>query len=474
MEVIDPTHLSCIFYPWSYNDMDSDDPYHDTRYIYGWYQGGSYTVNDLFIQQRHTTDFNFVCHGKLPASIVLGSREALPFALWGYTILFNVDNPVRLLNRTYKNQTFPSTQEYTRVRGEYTYRVQVIGNRNGSNDPSDWTVSANTIIRYKFNRIDYYELKQVNLDLTAAWDVESINSMIAFAISYCDMATEPSRTGVFKCSYIVNLKPLNKQIPIIPTAGLRFGEAQIGENWSPAGNWVADWLMQHAFLDAASSAGVICDNQIANMISLCSTIISLKNGKVRLPQNWQDTWLSYRYSFTTSVADAEQALLYLKRHVFDLKDTYTSYGISFRDGVTCRCTLKMSQRENVSAVQNLWREAYKMGLQPNPYVLWDMVPFSFVADWFTPIGDVAEAISKGSMCTTAYNNYSRIGYSLSYSATIGPSPGIPIEYYTRWAEKSVPKVEGCYWFDDGDKTTSTKTILKRAADSAAFATTIKL
>lgn len=475
MEVINPTHLSCFFYPWKYNNMDENDTYLNTKFLYGGYTGNKYTIQDLFIQQRQTGHFNFVCHGKLPASIVLGKPGSLPASLKGYTILFNVDNPVRLLQRSYRGTIHPSTQEYTRVRSGYCYRIQVIGNRNDSNDPKAWTVSTNTIIRYRLlaNRADYFELKQVSHVDSAIWSRSDIEALIERAISHCDIEPEPTRVGKYKCSFIADLDPLDGTVPISPISGLRFGEANIGEHWSPTGYWVADWLRQHAFLEAASSAGTLCDNQIANMISLCSTIISLRNGKVRLPQNWQDTWLSYRYSICTTASDAKQALEYIKRQVFNLAETYKSYGIATYGDVTCRCTLEMSQRQNVGAVQNLWREAYKMGLQPNPYTLWDMVPFSFVADWFTPIGDVAEAISKGSMCTTAYNNYSCIGYSLSYSAKIGPSPGIPIQYYTRWREADPPKVEGCYWFDDQNEA-SDKTIMNRVVDAAALTTTIKL
>jgi hypothetical protein len=92
----------------------------------------------------------------------------------------------------------------------------------------------------------------------------------------------------------------------------------------------------------------------------------------------------------------------------------------------------------------------------NPYVLWDFVPYSFVVDWFAPIGDVASVISDQRYYTSEYYDFEFCGFSIKYEDEVGTR-------YYRWYQ-APPNLDSSYWFDKGGKTASTKLKLKRTAD----------
>jgi hypothetical protein len=101
----------------------------------------------------------------------------------------------------------------------------------------------------------------------------------------------------------------------------------------------------------------------------------------------------------------------------------------------------------------------------NPYVLWDAIPFSFVVDWFAPIGDVAEAISDAKHYSSDMYEFTSCGFSVKY--TMGEWG---TRYY-RWYQDP-PEIDPSLWFkDDGGKPSGTL-VAKRVGDTVALATQI--
>lgn len=238
----------------------------------------------------------------------------------------------------------------------------------------------------------------------------------------------------------------------------------------PLANYWWNVLTQQAYLDAITSMPRLNDNSISNIIELVGFIYNLVvKHRIEIPASLQDTWLSYRYQHTTSVLDAEEAISFVQRNIAlkDIDHGISCYGVSrynFHDTlVTCRCGLTVRPRE-VETLGKIWRSLYTYGLQPNFYTLWDMIPFSFMVDWFIPIGEMASAIDAKNHFTETNYDIKKICYSISYDVT--DDDGSIHHQYTRWEGTTPPELKGYYFLESKDP--SSKTIWYRILDTAAL------
>lgn len=200
-----------------------------------------------------------------------------------------------------------------------------------------------------------------------------------------------------------------------------------------------------------------------------------------LPKEFSDTWLSYRYEFSTSVMDGQQAWDYFfdwsQRLMGTRSDEWKccsqphSPRLTLADGteVTCVCTFTMRERYLTGLTKAL-EKSYELGIEPNAYVAWDFIPFSFVVDWFLPIGDALDAYTKASHFVPEFWEYvpEYEGYSFVYSLRYTrPSQIGPIKVYTRWYESSPPHVEPEFWLHH-DPSFKPDVWLKRGIDGVAL------
>jgi hypothetical protein len=101
-----------------------------------------------------------------------------------------------------------------------------------------------------------------------------------------------------------------------------------------------------------------------------------------------DMWLKYRYLYNTTKMDAEAAVDYaLKRKYIALDGNQVLRGrIGISTG-TINLKMRLTQKHDLAmSIQNMLGS---QGLFPDSHTLWDLVPFSFVADWFSPGGSDA-------------------------------------------------------------------------------------
>jgi hypothetical protein len=263
----------------------------------------------------------------------------------------------------------------------------------------------------------------------------------------------------------------------LPKTAFLFHEPeQVQEHLDPVllgqstSNYWKNWLIQHAFLDACEHIPRMNENSISNVLEITAFIYALViKHQIEIPKSLSSAWLAYRYQFTTSTLDAKQAISFVHRYMDlgGLDKGITCYGQSYHevDGtdVVCRCELNVSPKE-VGYLAKIWRALYTYGLQPNFYVIWDSIPYSFIVDWFVPLGDVAGAVDASRMYTSEYYTFHRIIYSLAYIRRVDESK---IKCYTRWKGSSPPKLNGMYWFDP-EADPSTKTRVYRALDAVSM------
>jgi hypothetical protein len=227
-------------------------------------------------------------------------------------------------------------------------------------------------------------------------------------------------------------------------------------------------LVQTSYLDAIQRVPRMSDNNISNVIDIVGFTYNLViNHKVEIPHNLADAWLSYRYVYSTTKADYEQAIEFMNRSVklgdwTALKCYGTSYLTYEEDiDVTCRTSLRVIPKA-LDYVGEIWRALTKYGLSPSFYVVWDMIPYSFIVDWFIPVGRLAEVLDAESQFTAQYDVVD-INYSLCYTVR---HKGLPVRCYTRWLSTTPPSLNGFYFLEDSSA--SKKTVAKRILDVASL------
>jgi hypothetical protein len=235
--------------------------------------------------------------------------------------------------------------------------------------------------------------------------------------------------------------------------------------------------MQHTLLAACESFPKLNDNTISNVIEIVGFIKALViDHRIDIPKSLQSAWLSYRYVYTTTKLDMEEAIHFVHRRM-DLGDVrksvacYATESFDIEDvSVLVRCSLDISPKE-LDTLATIWNALDTYGLTPDFYVIWDSIPYSFIVDWFIPIGDLASVLDADVKYFSG-ENYSleNLCYSLEYTRDV-PYRGstLKVHCYSRWSGDVPAALNGFYWLESSNK--SKRTIVFRILD--ALALTIK-
>lgn len=232
------------------------------------------------------------------------------------------------------------------------------------------------------------------------------------------------------------------------------------------GYW-RSYLIQHAYYQCLQSVPRANENNVSNIIDAVKFLKSLiVDKRIEFPKHLEDGWLAYRYSYSTTKSDIEAAISYAERHLRVASKPFSCYGeasTTFEDvRLICRCRVDVRNKE-LSQLDELWKNLDLWGLSPRFYVFWDMLPYSFIVDWFLPIGDVLSVVDARSIYSEERYDFSRIVYSLSYRRLID---GVPWKFYSRWVGKNPPQLDGLYWLESDP--VSDKTVGYRTADAASL------
>jgi hypothetical protein len=260
----------------------------------------------------------------------------------------------------------------------------------------------------------------------------SMNSNSGTVAEVCDSVIDPESP--------VNIFMFNE--PDVVIGGIPY----IGKT----GYWF-NWLIQHAYLEACQSVPVLNDNSISNLIEIVGFIKALVvDHKIEFPKRLQDAWLQYRYVFKTSELDIKEAIKFAKRYMSlgSLDRKLKLYGQSettvYDCAVKCRCTLEIKPNE-MGYVSKIWNALQTYGLTPDFYVIWDMIPYSFIVDWFIPVGDMLGVLDASSVFKPGERyDISNVCFSLAYQRPFG---SYTYKCYSRWAAEPLQTFNEFYWFD---------------------------
>jgi hypothetical protein len=286
---------------------------------------------------------------------------------------------------------------------------------------------------------------------------------------------DPAYSGAVRVRncYFAEFPEYNPRLGYILNEDVIFGERVdpmlLGKSGNLSNYWI-NYLTQHALLSACESLPRLSDNSIQNLFEIVGVIKSLVvDRKIEFPDSMADAWLQYRYQYCTGKADINDAIKFFRRRadLGSLDREIVGYGYSqaslLGTSVSCRCSVKVKPK-NLSYLKKIWRALDTYGLTPDFYVIWDSIPYSFMVDWFLPIGDIAGVEDVNSMYFSGeFYDLSDICYSLSYTREVD---GSNIHCYTRWAGVVPSSLNSMYWFDA--PSASNKTVGKRVLDAASI------
>lgn len=173
-------------------------------------------------------------------------------------------------------------------------------------------------------------------------------------------------------------------------------------------------------------------------------------------------WLKYRYAYTTTKADVEQyTRAKLGEYLGNLTDQRVLRGKEKIDDGMVR--VKMRLHDNTAP--NLDYELIGLdqwGLFPGLYNLWDLIPFSFIADWGSNLGDYLQDIDQ-----SIYFRYYKVDELLvTYKQELTRDEPWGLTHY-RWYDRMLLDEMPQWEIYEGNET-SAKTFSMRCVDGLSL------
>lgn len=244
-------------------------------------------------------------------------------------------------------------------------------------------------------------------------------------------------------------------------------------------------LQDGAFTTAFDQFPAFTDNAVANIAEMYDAVTSFMSGAagVNLLEKlvkWKKAyyknglltqavkelgslWLAYRYAYCTTTSDLRQAMdfmgrnaiSYMKPQRFDGNYTFDDVANDITVDVHCCFDVVLDASNMLGCLAHYGEVA---GTRITPYRLWDLVPLSFVADWFVDIGGWLR--DKEQLQAHNYYKFSNICWSVSYYKHW---ESVTHHAYSRWYEEHIPDR-----IVRRVNSSSRNCALKRAADGTAI------
>lgn len=227
-------------------------------------------------------------------------------------------------------------------------------------------------------------------------------------------------------------------------------------------------VLNDLFIEAISDTKLAANN-IANALEIVNLVKGLQHPSRLLDdlvkqiksipskKGLGSLWLKYRYQYTTTKSDIEDAIAKIGttltgRDIIIIRKSATEPA-----DIHLKVVLKEDLQKLADLADVLKVSLKSLGLWPDAYTVWDMVPFSFVADWFLPIGDALEKVQLDDW-------YRSMPYTASFIASVKGEfefNGMVCEYYTRQA---ISFDDGIYLAETSSKKPTVNTWIKRGLD----------
>lgn len=230
------------------------------------------------------------------------------------------------------------------------------------------------------------------------------DELIAFLVRYAEQAGfvdgstyALSRTYIPEWAYHTNLKP--KFLKSSELARIKDGLLDRISQSETIPIYGKRALLGDATVSAADAAKRFQGNMIAYVkeaVVLKETIldtIKLFRGGLN-PKTISNLWLSYRYGLRLTARDTNDLISAVKQEITTLGQSYfTARGGSQSDDFVAHCKLYYSPSEQSDWIA--WIEKlYSWDLLPTLENVWDLIPYSFVIDWFVNVSDLLNGLDS--------------------------------------------------------------------------------
>lgn len=183
--------------------------------------------------------------------------------------------------------------------------------------------------------------------------------------------------------------------------------------------------------------------------NLKQRVSGIRRGWRQSSKSLADLWLEFHFGWEPMVKDVQAAIdlldtavptAHLRMHSRAVSGSY-SVGYKWSDDEYFKAEYQGRVRATVFGSfevtnMDLYR-AQRLGLT-NPFVLgWELIPFSFLVDWFTTVGEYLEQFD-GTLGLTLNN----VGYSTKLRTRCH---GVRASYGSGWATTWTLESEGCYF-----------------------------
>lgn len=147
-----------------------------------------------------------------------------------------------------------------------------------------------------------------------------------------------------------------------------------------------------SYIAAADAIPEASTNSLANVLQMASSVLDIFHGDIS-PKHIKDVWLQYRYEYCTTKADIEE-YTELTRRLTSLANasTINCSGRFEYQGVSCVTSFDVDSSQWMPESSAAWLKTY--GFRFSAVNAWDMVPYSFIVDWFLHISNILEAFQR--------------------------------------------------------------------------------
>lgn len=163
------------------------------------------------------------------------------------------------------------------------------------------------------------------------------------------------------------------------------------------GAWARGW--ETAYTEACKGLPEAATNLAANVLEAAAALKSLFTGDVlgAIPKTAADAWLAYRYAYTTTKLDIREVESTFNRLDALLhSDNVAVYGSYTRGDIQFKVCFELDIAQVLPS--EVSTTLCKFGLELNALNVWDMIPYSFVVDWFVPVGQLLEYFQDLDAC----------------------------------------------------------------------------
>lgn len=228
--------------------------------------------------------------------------------------------------------------------------------------------------------------------------------------------------------------------------------------------------LNSAYLDAFSSLPAITTNNIQNLLMVFGALKNLLTGNIgRLDSvgTIQDAWMGYRYGYSTSASDIRELASYVDRmRTFRKLSGVRGHGQYKWGSEDNQWLIKCSIECTSADYLNCYTDIERLGLALDGYNTWDMIPYSFIVDWFLRIGDLLEDARTRNYALKL--TPSAVWFSVTHDYT--NSAGCHQCDFYRWRARDLTFANTLPSSYLSDASASKSTWVKRGADAIALLT----